>query len=391
MVDGSRKNETAGIQPSLAEEIRSAIARSAWAGRTPDGANVTCIPFRDYMEMCLYHPAYGYYRTGPTRVGREGDFYTSAFVGDIMGEQLAEYMIELAGRNFPDGAAVEAVDWGGGTGRLGRQLLDAWRRKDGGERFFLTIVEGNPAHRGEAEAALQAEILASRARVISPEDAGREVWKDRRTIVVANELLDAFPVRRVAREGGRLREEGVYWDERRGRPAACRMELIDSEPETWLNRQNVRLREGQVTEFGAEGAEWTAWLYRLMGPALLILIDYGDATRELAGPHRMDGTLLCYENHLAHADPFRNPGGSDLTAHVDFDLVRCRAEAAGWREIWYGSQKRFLVETGVLSKLSAHAISDPFDPLVRRNRSIRQLLLSDGMSELFKVQVWERV
>jgi SAM-dependent MidA family methyltransferase len=41
-----------------------------------------------------------------------------------------------------------------------------------------------------------------------------------------------------------------------------------------------------------------------------------------------------------------------------------------------------------LDKLSSHNLTDPFHPLVRRNRAIRQLLLSDGMSELFKVQVF---
>jgi SAM-dependent MidA family methyltransferase len=46
------------------------------------------------------------------------------------------------------------------------------------------------------------------------------------------------------------------------------------------------------------------------------------------------------------------------------------------------------VESGILEKLSAHAITDPFHPTVRRNRAIRQLLLSDGMSELFKVQIF---
>jgi SAM-dependent MidA family methyltransferase len=384
-----RAGEDQPLSP-LAAVIRSAIETSPRQGRSPDGRIVPCIRFDEYMEMALYHPEYGYYRCGPTRVGRSGDFYTSAFVGDIMGQQLAEYLIGLARRHCPEGVPVHVVDWGGGTGRLGRQMLDAWSRADGGGRFTLTVVEGHPAHRREAEETLQADILASRARIVTPEEAAREHWKNRWTIVTANELLDAFPVRRVVMDQGALREEGVFWDERNNRPAGCRMELSDPEPEAWLARQNVRLQEGQIAEYGAAGAAWTVWLSRLLGPALLVLIDYGDTTRELAGPHRMAGTLLCYENHVAHADPFRNPGGCDMTAHVDFDLVRRRAEEGGWKEIWYGTQKQFLVESGVLEKLTAHEIRDPFDPIVRRNRAIRQLLLTDGMSELFKVQIWRR-
>jgi len=51
---------------------------------------------------------------------------------------------------------------------------------------------------------------------------------------------------------------------------------------------------------------------------------------------------------------------------------------------------RFLLEGGVLELLREHAGTDPFSPEARRNRAVRQLLLSDGMSELFKVVVLER-
>jgi SAM-dependent MidA family methyltransferase len=121
---------------------------------------------------------------------------------------------------------------------------------------------------------------------------------------------------------------------------------------------------------------------------MLILIDYGDENSELTAPHRMDGTLLCYAKHRAHNDPYRDAGEQDLTAHVNFSLVRKAAEAAGWREIWYGTQKHFLIESGIMERLSEHQLTDPFHPIVRRNRTIRQLLLSDGMSELFKVQLF---
>jgi len=66
------------------------------------------------------------------------------------------------------------------------------------------------------------------------------------------------------------------------------------------------------------------------------------------------------------------------------------AEQCGWRTAWYGTQMRFLLEGGVLELLREHAGTDPFSPEARRNRAVRQLLLSDGMSELFKVVVLER-
>jgi SAM-dependent MidA family methyltransferase len=53
----------------------------------------------------------------------------------------------------------------------------------------------------------------------------------------------------------------------------------------------------------------------------------------------------------------------------------------------YTTQKQFLVEAGILHRLQNHAIADPFHPVVRRNRAIRQLLLGDGMGDRFKVLI----
>jgi SAM-dependent MidA family methyltransferase len=374
---------------SINEEIRREIDASPRIGWTRNGRSGPCITFRDYMFLCLYHPEFGYYRSGTSRVGREGDFYTSAYVGDIMGGQLAERLAGLASERFPERQQVEVIDWGGGTGRLGSQMMAAWKTMgESGKRFFLTVLDGNPSHRQQAEEALAGEVAEGSARVISPSEAKAEEWKSRSVIVVANELLDAFPVHRVVMDRGRLLEWGVSWDEASGCPLSCLTELSDPELGEWLERQSIRLAEGQTTEIGLEGAGWTAWLASQLGEAILVLIDYGDLTGELTGSHRMEGTLLCYDHHRAHTDPFRSPGEQDLTAHVDFNLVRDRASQSGWRELWYGTQKRFLVESGILAKLADHGISDPFHPVVRRNRAIRQLLLSDGMSELFKVQIW---
>lgn len=367
--------------------LKSEIEAGGRRGRMPDGSTRSCITFRDYMNLALYHPDFGYYRTGKARVGREGDFYTSAYVGDIMGEQLADWIGRLAAELYPGDSPVDVIDWGGGTGRLAGQMLEAWRQAgEAGDRFRVTVVDGNPSHLERAKEALAEPIAAGRANVANADRAGD--WHGRPAIVIANELLDAFPVHRVTSRDGELKEWGVAWDAEGDRPASCLTEPSDPGLADWLDRQGVRLAEGQTTEIGLDAASWLANLSARLGPAVIVFIDYGDGTAELTGPHRMDGTLLMYERHQAHADPFRHPFEQDMTAHVDFDLVRDRAVRLGWQAHWYGTQKQFLVETGVLGKLVRHDLADPFHPVVRRNRAIRQLLLSDGMSELFKVQVW---
>lgn len=354
-------------------------------------AESSAISFHHYMSLCLYHPEYGYYRSGKTRVGREGDFYTSAYVGEIMGEQLAEAIIRLTNERFASSETVEVVDWGGGTGRLSRAMLDAWiSGGEAGSRFSLSVIEGNPEHRREASEQLAAYIDAGIARVIEGEPERLPDWSDRPVVVVANELLDAFPVHRIVKRDGRIFEWGVTWDERSESFASCLLPRSETNWSAWLEEQGVTLLEGQTFEVNPDAAGWIQALAQRMSRGLLVLIDYGDEDRELSASHRMDGTLMCYAKHRSHHDPYRTPGEQDLTSHVNFSHMRRAAEQSGWRQIWYGTQKRFLVESGVMDKLSEHRIADPFHPIAKRNRAIRQLLLSDNMSELFKVQIFER-
>src|SRR5206468_9579522 len=98
--------------------IRSQIERS------PERA----ISFYDYMTYCLYHPEWGYYMDGRPKLGKSGDFYTSASVGSLMGETLAEWICSVPGEERGDGP-LTLVEWGGGTGKLARDVLDTLKAR----------------------------------------------------------------------------------------------------------------------------------------------------------------------------------------------------------------------------------------------------------------------
>src|SRR5258708_19705743 len=50
------------------------------------------ITFAEYMRMALYEPGYGYYMTGASKIGWEGDYFTNTDVSSLfascMGRQL---------------------------------------------------------------------------------------------------------------------------------------------------------------------------------------------------------------------------------------------------------------------------------------------------------------
>jgi len=303
-----------------------------------------------------------------------------------MSRVLAGYIGGKAGERFGPDEAVDVIDWGGGIGRLAAAMLDAWEEA-GVFRFRVTVVDSHPVHRRLAEEALAERIRAGAARVIGAEEADAADWSRRPAVIVANELLDAFPVRRLVRAGGRLREWGVRWDGDRARPAPCLTDCDDEALRAWLE-DGALLREGQTAEACPDAEAWLRRLTARLGDALLILIDYGDETEELLAPYRMEGTLACYRRHTVSGDPYAVPGAQDITAHVNFTRIRKTLTETGWEELWRGTQKAFLAEHGALGLLQAHASADPFHPAARRNRAVARLLVGDGMGEVFKVNVF---
>lgn len=74
--------------------------------------------FRRYMELCLYHPEFGYYTGGKNRFGREGDYYTSAQLGTLFARLMAKRFEEMK-REL---GAFTVLEIGPGRGDFGRAL-----------------------------------------------------------------------------------------------------------------------------------------------------------------------------------------------------------------------------------------------------------------------------
>ncbi|BFH12873.1 SAM-dependent methyltransferase [Paenibacillus melissococcoides] len=343
------------------------------------------IPFSALMESCLYHPEGGYYMSSRPKIGKAGDFYTSSNVGSAMGEMIAVYIQRQAAERgwAPDTFTI--VEWGAGNGRLAGHINERLRRdRCNGCRY--AIVEASPYHAQLAKERLSGEDLP--VSWWTEADYRREAGGSR-LFVLANELLDAFPVERIRASGGQIEQCFVVWEEAE---QSFLPVWLPAEPEVkrWLNRYRIELPEGRICDAGIAMSGWLGTMLRQASEAEFIFIDYGDVTEELTAEHRADGTLLCYHRHRAHDNPWIHIGEQDITAMVDFSVCQQAALEAGALIRNYMTQQAFLLEQGLLQELVDHAQPDPFSPEARRNRAIRQLLLSDHLSERFRVLLLAR-
>jgi SAM-dependent MidA family methyltransferase len=345
-------------------------------------SSVKAIPFHQYMELCLYAPQLGYYTGTRSKVGKKGDFYTSSSIGGLLGEILACHMVKKLAENKSEN--YEIVEWGGGNGQLAQQILDKLL-SDFPEfygRLHFIEIERSEYHRD-----LQRVNLHKHLDLISfwsPEQ-WREQGNRTDTYIFSNELLDAFPVHRVRNKTGILYELFVGWDETKHAFYECEIRCENIQLLDYLEREKIELHEGQTAEINLAADQWLAETASWLEAGHLITIDYGDIASEIYAIHRMQGTLLCYKDHQAYDNPYIHVGEQDITAHINFSACIHSGIKGGVEEWMLQTQKEFLVQEGILELLQDDHSRDPFGPVAKRNRAIRQLLLGDQMSELFKV------
>lgn len=343
----------------LAHQIAERISRSPEQGWTTPGEEprlLPCISFHDYMDACLYDETYGYYRSGGARVGREGDFYTSSAIGTVMSEMLARYALKFQSAL---GVPIGLVEWGAGTGRLSagiaaslRKLTPQWEG-----RFSQSLIDDHPGHRAKMIQSYHEAGLTDFPQIYTSSEYAAKLAISQReapVLLVANELLDAFPVHRMIRRGKEYKELGVGVIPGQGF-VYTEMPVTNGVIPQWLERDGIKLREGQITELCPGARDWLLRIGRLLHAGdRVILIDYGHEAEEYTAEHRMEGTLMTYSRHRASDSPFLQPGERDITAHVCFTFIRSSAEEAGYRVQYYDTQKQFLLDNGIFELLGGH-------------------------------------
>jgi len=302
------------------------------------------LPFARFMELALYCPKLGYYETKKDSVGRRGDFYTSVSVGDLFGRllafQFARWLEEL---KSPD-ALVKIVEAGAHDGRLAKDILTWLRasRPDHFRRMEYIIIEPSAPRQAWQRETL--EMFAEKIRWVPGLNALTPSGIT--GIIFSNELLDAFPVRRLgwdARQklwfewGVAADGEQFVWAKMENRVA---FQPSFDLPSTLLEM----LPDNFTTEINPAAEDW----WRLAAGALrdgkLMTVDYGLAGDDFFQPSRKQGTLRAFFKHHFADDMLANPGEQDLTAHVNFSAIQKVGEEAGLKTDSFSTQEKFLAQ-----------------------------------------------
>ena len=297
------------------------------------------LTFAEFMRAALYE-ADGYYATRSPQ-GFGGDYLTAPETTPLFGATLSR--LATAVWNALDRPEdFEIVDVGAGTGALLRSLVEALREDD-------------PAAAAAARCAA-IEVSAAADRVQAKTLAGIPVIRARslealgpvRGLVIANELLDAFPFHLVTRRDGTLRELRVAL----AGDAFAFADLELSDPR--LADEATAVGEGERVAVPLAAYGWLGALAASLERGIALVIDYPTSARP---------DVRTYFRHTAGAGPLERVGGQDLSAALDFDRLAQHAARAGLEVLDRRTQAELLAELGFEDRIRAIADPGPRDPL----------------------------
>ena len=370
------------LPPLSPEEQRHSEAAAALIRERLEEAG-GWLSFERFMELALYAPGLGYYSAGSLKLGAGGDFVTAPELSDLFSQCVARQCAQVL--SHTGGGILEI---GAGTGRMAAVILESLAAQGLLPRQYAILeVSADLADRQRSRLGRLPAALRERVTWLERLPAAPIVG-----CVLANEVLDALPVRRFQYRAGAIRELGVgldavgafAWAERPARMADAALTAAGSE---LLSQLSSPLPDGYRSEIGLRLEPWMASMSACLERGLLLLFDYGLPRAHYYHPQRVDGTLRCHFKQRSHDDPFVNVAVQDITAWVDFTRVAEAALAAGLEVGGFATQTAFLLGTGI-ERLTAAGVD--VVERARRAGEARRLLLPGEMGEAVKAMALTR-
>ena len=284
------------------------------------------------------------------------DFTTAPEISQAFGEVLGAWAAvawTLIGRPDP----VILAEAGPGRGTL---MADAMRALG---RVAPDFIAAARLHLVESSARLRAIQARSLPEATWHDDF--ETLPDQPMILLANEFLDALPIRQFVRRGAGWMERHVT-------------EQGFFEVTAGFERRDGA--DGEVFERCEPAQDLMRDLAERFRrhPGVALLLDYGPA-------ESAPGDSLQALRDGAPVPPWVTPGTADLTAHVDFAALAATAREAGGDVQGPVPQGKFLAEIGLFRRTGQLARSQPPIAAQRLTQAAQRLAEPDQMGRLFKV------
>ncbi|XP_018568373.1 protein arginine methyltransferase NDUFAF7, mitochondrial [Anoplophora glabripennis] len=345
----------------------------------------------EYMKEVLTNPMAGYYMH-KDMFGDTGDFVTSPEITQMFGEIIAVWFLN-EWQKMGSPKPVQIVELGPGRGTLCNDILRVFSHFKALHKASLHLVEISPTL-----SEVQAKQLCNETNPTPESDTvykrgmshhGIPVFWHKQledvphsfSLIVAHEFFDALPIHKFHKTFNGYKEVLIDIDCDETTDSLPKFRYTLARNETPMSKLLVKPDE---TREHVEISPDSIAIFRTIcervkfSGGIALVCDYG---------HNGTGTdtFRAFKKHQ-QVDPLVLPGTADLTADVDFSLLRNVAnEVDGVITLGPSTQKNFLLKTGLEYRFKALArnIEDK-DQLENLTECYNFLVDEEKMGERFK-------
>jgi SAM-dependent MidA family methyltransferase len=340
--------------------------------------------FARFMELALYAPGLGYYSAGQHKLGKQGDFVTAPEISPLFAKSIARQCQQVLdvisskqGSNEQNG---DILEFGAGSGIFAKDLLLELEKLNALPACYFILERS--ADLRERQKALFVKSIPHLIERIQWLDALPK--KKINGIIFANEVMDAFPVHLFKINETGIKERCVTWKNDQFEWELVDPTILELKTAVEKIKQACHLENPYESEINLMLAPWIQSVVSILNTGIILLLDYGYGQKEYYHPDRTMGTLMCYYQHRSHANPLKQVGLQDITAHVDFTRLIESVDLNDCSLAGFTTQVDFLIACGLLSIAEQENITDPLQQY-HQAQAIKKLILPGEMGELIKV------
>ena len=371
------------------------------------------IPFDSFMFECLYGNDDSYYMRKKDRLaglpfGRSGDYVTSASLGHWMAKAYAQSFARIISKTSSIDKEVFVIrEYGPGNGELAAKILielfdqDILPKKYEMLEISQSFIEFQKTKITDILKQYNESLYLRANKILkwklvevdSEEFATNTDIEPINGLVIANEIIDSFPVKialwqpndEILELGIKINDEGDLEFQNR---------LPDDQLiEKVLHRKNQARQNGhfwttpRMLDICPHTERWLKILMSKLNYGELILSDYGLERYELDSDHRVESNVTAFFKHTQISklnECLKNVGGQDLTYLVDFsqlsefflDQCDCYFQLK--------SQAAWLIDSGVLDQFTRNQdFLSKSHQMIEEVGNLQKLLSDNEMGQSF--------
>ncbi len=343
------------------------------------------LSFHDFMNIVLNDPKNGYYGSGKAKIGKKGDFVTSPSLSDdfayLLAKQLEEWLIQIS-ENFIFKEKLTIVEFGSGNGSLLEGIIYYFLKNNHDliKKTSFIILEINKGMIQSQK--IKLNKFLKQGIDISWMNISELNEESINGVVIAHEVLDAFPVERVQYKKGQICRQGIKLDQEKQSLTFKNMPLTNDlkkfireiKDELGIDIPPLSVSEEWTTELHVNNSSWAKNIYSKINNGVLLIVDYAIDSKRYYSSHKKEGTILAYKDQYAFKEILNNPGDCDITCHICSDILIYHAELVGFKLLGLVKQGEALLSLGLAQKLIDIQIEAKYDlseALLKREALLR--------------------